>query len=80
MKPEGEYGAILDRLGAISDREMKTTAGYSKIDEFVVCALRGFGLHKTALGTGTYGAELEQCLRRQARSERDRSWQEKSDF
>ena len=80
MKPEGEYGSILDRLGAISDREVKTTAGYSKIDEFVVCALRGFGLHKTALGTGTYGAELEQCLRRQARIQRDRLWQEKIRF
>ena len=80
LKPEGEYGAILGRLGAISDREMKTTAGYRKIDEFAVCALRGFRLHKTALGNGTYGAELEQCLRRQARSERDRLWREKIRF
>ena len=80
MQPQGEYGAILDRLGAISEREMKSTAGYSKIGEFVVCALRGFGLHKTALGAGAYGAELQECLRRQARSERDRLWQEKIRF
>ena len=80
IQPVGEYGAIIDRLGAISERGLKASGGYSKIDEFAVCALRGFGLHKTALGAGTYGTELEQCLRRQARSERDRVWRDKVRF
>ena len=57
-------------LRAISDRE-KAQHGIRKIDEFVAVALRGFGGHKTLLGTGAYGPELEQCLRRKARSERD---------
>ena len=72
MQPQGEYGALLNRIGEMSEREHKKTSGFSKIDEFTVCALRGFGMRKTVLGTRTYGAELEQCLRRQARIERDR--------
>ena len=78
IQPTGEYGALMNRIGAMSEREHKTVNGFNKIDEFTVCALRGFGLRKTVLGTGTYGTELEQCLRRQARSEKDRLWQEKS--
>ena len=79
LLPDGEMNAILDRLGAISDRE-KAQNGIHKIDEFTVVALRGFGKYKTVLGTGTYGPELEQCLRRQARSEKDKLWQEKIRF
>ena len=60
MQPEGEYGAIIDRLGAMADREQKTTGRYRKLDEFTVCALRGSGLHKTVFWTGAYGSELEQ--------------------
>ena len=72
-------GAIVDRPGAISDGG-KSQNGYHKIGEFTVCALRGFGMHKTVLCTGKYGSELEQCLRRQARSERGRPWQGKIRF
>ena len=75
MQPEGEYGTIIDRLGAMADLEQKTLGGYSKIDEFAVCALRGCGMRKTALGTVTYGSELEQFLKRQSRSDRARLWQ-----
>ena len=71
--------AILDRLGAISDRE-KAQNGIHMIDEFTVVALRCFGKFKTVLGAGAYGPELEQCLRGQARSERDKLWQEKIRF
>ena len=80
MQPEGEYGAIIDRLGAIADREHKTAGGYIQLGEFTACALRGFCLLKTVMGGGTYGPELEQCLRRQARSERDRLWRDKIRF
>ena len=47
------------------------------MEQLTVCALRGFGLRKITLGTNTYGPELESCLRRQARSERDRLWHDK---
>ena len=43
----------------------------------MVVALRGFGMRKTILGAGTYGGELEECLRRQGKSERDRLWNKK---
>ena len=77
LKPRGKYEAIVDHLSAVGGRKEKEAGGYSKIDQFVVVALRGFGMHKTILGTGTYGAELEDCLRRQGKSERDRLWNKK---
>ena len=64
----------------MADREQQTLGRYSKMDEFTVCALRGFGTHKTVLGTGTYGSELEQCLRRQARCELDKLRKEEIRF
>ena len=42
-----------------------------------MCALRGFGTFKVSLGTATYGEEMENCIRRQGRSERDRFRREK---
>ena len=77
LQPRGKYEAIVDHLGAVRDREEKKAGGFCKTDQFVVVALRGFGLRKTTLGTGTYGAELEQVLRRQGRSEKDRLWNKK---
>ena len=52
MVPKGEYGAIIDRLGAMSERELKAACGYRKIDEFSACASMGIGLHKADLGGG----------------------------
>lgn len=72
MQPDGEYGAIIDRLGAMADREQKSKGGYIKLGEFAVFALRGFGVHKTVIGEATHGCELGRRLRRQARSERDK--------
>ena len=72
LQPRGKYEDIVDHLGAVRDREEKKAGCFCQTDQFVVVALRGFGLRKTILGTGTYGAELEQVLRRQGRSEKDR--------
>ena len=60
LQPRGKYASIADHLGAVADREGKKACGFCKVDQVVVGALRGFGLRKTTLGTGTYGAELEQ--------------------
>ena len=77
FQPRGKYDSIVDHLVAVADREEKKAGGFCKIDQFLVVALRGFGLHKTVIGTGTYGAALEQCIRRQEKSERDRIWNKK---
>ena len=51
-QPDGEYGSIIDRLGAMTDRDQENDGGYSKLGEFTVCTMRGSGLHKTVLGAG----------------------------
>ena len=71
------YDDVVDRLGAMADKEEKRAGCNTKIEQFTVCALRGFGTHKVVLGTGTYGQELEACLRRQARSGEDHLWRMK---
>ena len=68
---------MVDRLGAMAEKEERKSGPPSKVEQLTVCALRGFGLHKVMMGTNTYGPELESCLRRQARSERDRLWHAK---
>ena len=73
-RPKDQYEAFADRLGALADRDGRKIGAPSKVEQFTVCALRWFGTHKLSLGTGTYGAEMESCLRRKARSERDRLW------
>ena len=72
--------AIVDRLGAMADKEETRAGCNTKVEQFTVCALRGFCTHKVVLGTGTYGPELETCLRRQARSEKDHLWRMKLKF
>ena len=59
------------------ERGEKKAGGQCKTDQFAAVALRGFGLHKTILGTGAYGTELEQVIRRQGKSERGRLWNKK---
>ena len=72
-----QYEAIVDSAGAMTDRDGRKSGEPSNVDQFTVCALRGFGTHKVSLATGTYGVEMENCIRRQARSELDRLWREK---
>ena len=71
-KPKDKYEAIADRLGAIADSEDRKIGSPSKIEQSTVSALRGFGARKVTIGTGTYGAELTNCLQRQGKSEKDR--------
>ena len=61
----------------MADKEDRRSGRNTKIEQFAACALRGFGTHKVALGAGTYGPELEDSLRRQARSEKDHLWRTK---
>ena len=75
--PKDQYDAIVDRLGAMADRDGRKSGAPRKVDQFNVCALRGFGAHKASISTGTYGAQMESCIRWQARSERDILWREK---
>ena len=63
--------AIVDRLGAMADNEEKKAGGMSKLDQFTVCALRGFGCFEVESCTGIYGQELEGAIRRQTRNDRD---------
>lgn len=72
-----KYDAIVGRLGAMAEKEEKKAGCNTKIEQFDVCALRGFGIHRVVLGAGTYGPELESCLRRQGRSEKGRLWRQK---
>ena len=69
-----KYDTIVDRLGAMADKEDRRAGCNAGIEQITVCALRGFGTHKVVLGSGTYGPELEACLRRQARSKKDHLW------
>ena len=69
-----------DHLGALSDGEEQQCGGYSKTDQFSVCALRGCGVHKAALATGTYGADMEHCLLRQGKGEKYRLRRKKVRF
>ena len=71
-RPKDATEAMADRLGALADRDDRRSGAPSKVDQFTVCALRGFGVHRVVLGTGTYGAEMESCIRTQARSEKDK--------
>ena len=73
-KPSGKYDAIVGRLGAMADKEDRKAGGMTKLDQFTVCALRGFGFQKVELCTGKYGVELESSLRRVARTDRDHLW------
>ena len=75
--PRGHNEAIVDRLSAMQDRDDRKAGAPSKVEQFTVCALRGFGSHMATLATGTYGKEMESCLQRQGRSERDRLWRDK---
>lgn len=70
--PNGEYEAIVGHIGAMADSEDRRIGWFNNADQYAVCALRGFGLHRAVLGTGTYGAELEHRLRLQARSVKSR--------
>ena len=74
--PRDQNEAIADRLCAMAGRGDRKAGAPRKVDQFTFCALRGFGSHKAALATGTYGKEMESCLQRQARSDRDRLWHE----
>ena len=71
-KPRDKYDAIVDRLGAMAEGDGRKAGNPRKIEQLTVCALRGFGLHKVSTDTGTFGSEMEECLRRQCRSERGR--------
>ena len=73
----GEYDATVDRLGAMAYKEEKIDGCNTKIEQFTGSPLRGFGLHKVVLGTGTYGHGVDACLRRQGRSGKDRLWSQK---
>ena len=75
--PKDQYEAIVGRLGAMADRDGRETGAPSNVAQFTVCAPRGFGLRKITLSTGTYKKEMESCLHRQVRRERDRRWREK---
>ena len=75
--PKDHHEAMVDRLGAMAEKDERKAGAPSKVEQLAVCALRGFGLHKITMGTNTYGPELESCLRRQARPERDRLWHAK---
>ena len=77
LQTRGKYNDIADHLWSVADREEIKAGGCFKTDQFMACALRGFGLHNTALGTGTYGDELGKCIRRQGKSEKDRLWNKK---
>ena len=50
-----KYDAIVDRLAAVADKEERKSGGMSKMGQFTVCALRGFGGHNVELRTGTFG-------------------------
>ena len=65
-----KYDAILDILGDMGDREGRKAGGLVNLEQFTVCAIRGFGVHKVALCVGAYGSELESIMRRQGRSEK----------
>ena len=70
----GKYDAIVDRLTAVAEKEGRKSGVAPKIDQFTVCALRGFGCHKVELCTGTYGSDLETAMRRVSRTDRDHLW------
>ena len=44
-KPKDKYEAIVDRIGAMADSEDRKLCQPSKIEQFTVSALRGFGKH-----------------------------------
>ena len=70
-KPSDIYDAIVGRLGAVEDKKGRKSGGMTKLDQFTVFALRGFGCHKVDLCAGTYGVELESSLRGDGRADRD---------
>ena len=69
-RPRDQYEAIVDRLGAMADRDDRKAVAPSEVEQFVVFALRGFGLRRITWGAWTYGSEMESCIRTQVRSER----------
>ena len=72
-----KYDAIADRSTAVADKEERKAGGMSKLDQFTVCALRGFGCRKVELRTGNCGSEFESDLRRAGRTDRDHLWRRK---
>ena len=76
-KGRDKYDAICDRLGAMADQEEKKAGGLGKVDQFMVCALRGFGCYEIDLCTGIYGKDLEDAIRRQGRTDREHLWHQK---
>ena len=61
-------------IRAMADKEERRAVCNTKAAQCTICELRGIGLHKVTLGDGTNGPELEACLRRQGRIEKDHSW------
>ena len=47
-----KYDAIVERLGQMADKEETRAGRNAKIEQFIACALMGFGLHKGVLGNG----------------------------
>lgn len=67
-----ESDAILDRSGAMADKEEYRKAGRNrKVEQFTARALREFGLQKSTLDAGAYGHELKTCPRRKRRAQRE---------
>lgn len=71
-QPKDRYESTVGRLGSMVDRGDRKAGAPSKVGQFTVCALRGFGIRKVTMAIGTYDNEMESCLVRQARSGRDR--------
>ena len=79
LQPRSKYEAIVDHMGAHSDREEKKSGWYCKVGRFSVCRPRVFGMRKAALGSGAYGAEMERRMRRHGKSEMCRTGRKRPD-
>ena len=60
-------GERIGEMGHNNNKEMKL----ERFHEYVVFATRGFGSFKTIIGTGRYGADLEESTKRQSATHRE---------
>ena len=64
---KGPWEIVSDGFGEMRQTaEEKDTKQSSRVTEFTIFALRGFGCFRVELGVGAYGKELSETLKRQA--------------